>query len=376
MTRSGREDAALATARPVADRWRGKRVVVLGDALLDGWLIGSAVKLCREAPAPVVEVASVEYACGGAANTAANLAALGAAPTLVGVVGDDPAGARLRERIASAGVRDRLVTVHDRRTVTKRRLVADRHIVARIDDGDTDPVPAAVTRELCLRLARTTAPIVVCDYDAGTLTTEIVEWLARRRPRVPLLTVDAHRPGRWRATRPSVVTPNYAETCGLLAEVPPIPADGSDTDPVGFVVDRAERILELTGARNVAVTLDVHGSVLLGDGRVPHRTLAAPVPSSRTAGAGDAYTAALTLALLTGAAGPLAADLGQRAADTAISRQGTAVCALADLLTEPPAHAERPAQGEPPGHAEPAAHRRPAARHVRQTPTPAAFSVP
>jgi len=80
------------------------RVLVLGDPLLDRWLHGTADKLCREAPVPAVRVDHVDEACGGAANTAINLAALGADTLFVGPVGTDTAARRLRERLRRGGV--------------------------------------------------------------------------------------------------------------------------------------------------------------------------------------------------------------------------------------------------------------------------------
>src|SRR5262245_25867940 len=117
--------ASRMTLTDLSAMWRGATVLVLGDALLDGWYVGSPRQLCREAPVPVVGVNEISYACGGAANTAANVAALGGRAVLGAAIGDDPDGARLRTRLRSAWVDARLVTVPGRRTVAKRRVVAD-----------------------------------------------------------------------------------------------------------------------------------------------------------------------------------------------------------------------------------------------------------
>src|SRR5258705_10312114 len=121
-------------------RWAGRRVLVLGDALLDGWLTGQPGRLCREAPVAVLDLAVSRYAPGGAANTAMNLAALGADVELVAATGEDAAADLLRDGLAGAGVAARLVRVPGRRTVTKRRLLAGEQIVARFDEGDADPL--------------------------------------------------------------------------------------------------------------------------------------------------------------------------------------------------------------------------------------------
>src|SRR5438309_1444645 len=104
-------------------------VLVVGDALLDCWLAGSSSRLCREAPVPVVTVDRRTYAPGGAANAAANVAALDGRVRFASVVGDDREGGRLREELAGRGVGvDAVVEVAGRRTPAKRRVVADRQM--------------------------------------------------------------------------------------------------------------------------------------------------------------------------------------------------------------------------------------------------------
>ena len=106
----------------VVEHWRGMDVLVVGDAMLDEWRFADAQRLSREAPAPVVTLRRQEDSAGGAANTAANLAALGARPVLVALLGDDPEAARLRSCLRLAGVTDATVTVAGTTTAAKRRL--------------------------------------------------------------------------------------------------------------------------------------------------------------------------------------------------------------------------------------------------------------
>src|SRR5689334_15359820 len=115
--------------------------------MLDGWLAGSPQRLCREAPVPVVDVERVSYACGGAANAAANVAAPGGRASLAGVIGADRAGKLLRGCLRRARVDARLVTVRGRRTLAKRRVVGDDQILVRFDEGDSSPVPPAAVME-------------------------------------------------------------------------------------------------------------------------------------------------------------------------------------------------------------------------------------
>lgn len=326
------------TLTDLSNQWRGATVLVLGDALLDGWYVGSPRQLCREAPVPVVGVDQVSYACGGAANTAANIAALGGRAVLAAAIGEDADGARLRTRLRGAWVDARLVTVPARRTVAKRRVIADDQILVRFDQGDTAPLPAAATEELIrfavYSLDARPDAVVVCDYDAGTLGEEIRALLRARRADVPLLVVDAHDPLRWASVRPDLVTPNFDEARRLIGPDPVAPTAARPE----WVVAAADRLLTGAQAAAMAVTLDTDGAMVVRTGAPAHRTYARPAPPSRTAGAGDAYVAAFTLALTTGAPLTAAAEVAQLAATvathTAATRTaGTAVCAAGDLVS-------------------------------------------
>src|SRR5919199_1471236 len=194
----------------VLDAARGLTVVVVGDLLLDEYLHGGAARVAREAPVPAVTVTNTEAVPGGAGNVAANLAALGANVKVVGVVGDDEAGSTLRTSLRDAGVDDScVVTAPGRRTVVKRRLVADGQLIARFDEGDRTAPTAAVLAELgrhARRLERHADAVVVSDYRYGTVGDPIVRALApaRRRGR-GVLTLGADPPAipHVDATRPA-----------------------------------------------------------------------------------------------------------------------------------------------------------------------------
>src|SRR6266536_2479661 len=282
-------------------RFGGLRLLILGDALLDSWLNGHPSRLCREGPVAVVDLDERGDACGGAGNTAVNVAALGAGAALVSVVGADAAGDRLRGRLAAAGVTQRLVVVPGRGTPVKSRLLA----------------------EGC-------DAVVVCDYGAGTLTGPVRAWLRSVRPRLGRLVVDAHELRRWTYLSPDLVTPNVAEAARLLGTPPPI-----GPGRAGWVAEHAARLAEEARAGTVAVTLDADGAVLIEHGRVVGRTHTRPVPPVYATGAGDAYVAAFTLGLGAGAGVPEAGELAQRAAESAVSGTGTAVCSVTDLAGPP-----------------------------------------
>jgi D-beta-D-heptose 7-phosphate kinase / D-beta-D-heptose 1-phosphate adenosyltransferase len=325
--------------------WSGRQVVVVGDVVLDQWRFTDPQRLCREAPAPVVTLRRQEDAPGGAGNTAVNLAALGARPVLIAPLGDDDAGDRVRTGLTAAHVTDRTVTVQEYRTRMKRRVVAADQILFCEEDADAAaPPPARAVRDMIRALDAVLpagdAPgpvVVICDYGLGALSGPVRRWLVSHRDAFALVVLDAHDLSRWTGLAPTVVTPSYAEAAPLLA-----PA-GPDEDRETVVLGHGRRLLNATGARIAAVTLDAAGAVVLtAEGDVV-RTRARPAPAGHTVGAGDAYVAAMALALAAGGDVPAAAELAQLAAGATVAGLGTCVCGRAEILAAVGAAPEEPA---------------------------------
>jgi D-beta-D-heptose 7-phosphate kinase/D-beta-D-heptose 1-phosphate adenosyltransferase len=313
----------------LADTFQGLNVVVLGDPLLDVYLDGRVERLCREAPIPVVQVEREYDAPGGAANVAANAAALGARARLLGLAGDDVEGQRLLSTLARARVvTDDLVIEPGRRTVAKHRLTGDDQMLARFDRGAPWAPSADAGEALCLRLARALERadvVIVSDYGYGSVCDAAIELLAARPAHAPRVVADGHRPGRLARLRPTAVKPNFDEAVRLLNEAPAAGARAA------WIAARAGAILEASGARIAAVTLDRDGAMVLERGRAPYRTYARPAAASRATGSGDTFVAALALALAAGADTPEAAELASAAAAVAVSKERTAPCAAEEL---------------------------------------------
>jgi D-beta-D-heptose 7-phosphate kinase / D-beta-D-heptose 1-phosphate adenosyltransferase len=321
-------------AQRMADR--RLRVTVLGDAILDGWLAGRCERLCPEAPVPVVQVTSTSYVPGGAANTAVNLAALGAHVQLVSVVGDDTDGRTLTSELGGRGVDTRHVVVAaGRPTTAKRRVVVGDQLMLRVDEGEATPLDSMAADALVHAAHAAVADsdaVVLCDYDTGVLDGEVSTMLRRIRNRMPLLAVDAHRLGRWRSLRPDLVTPNAAEAAAVLGMT-------IEPDERIDVLPRCRAALHAaTGASTVVVTLDRDGALLFTEDQPVHRTWARPAPDNHAAGAGDTFVAALTVAVGSGLALTTAVELAQAAADVVTGRPGTAACTTDELADRLGAH--------------------------------------
>ncbi|HEY2157899.1 MAG TPA: PfkB family carbohydrate kinase, partial [Isosphaeraceae bacterium] len=316
----------------IIDGFRGLNVLVVGEAMLDTYLEGMTDRLCREAPVPIVAVEGRRDSAGGAANAAANAAALGAKVRFLSVVGDDSEGRLIRQALARHKVNtDDVLTDPARMTLSKARVSASGQLLVRFDRGSTGAVADGVERELLGRLRslfRECDVAIVSDYGYGILTPAVIEALAGLQGRIPRVVVaDSKDLAAYRGVGLTAVKPNYEEAVRLVA--------GRCGDREGSRADRiigwGECFLDVTGAKMAAVTLDAEGAVLLERGRPPYRTYANPAHHSRTAGAGDTFLATLGLALAAGAETTAAADLASAAAAVVVSYDGTAACAARDL---------------------------------------------
>ena len=147
-------------------------VLVVGDLILDGWWSGPSDRMCREAPAPVVDINRREFSPGGAANTAMNLASLGARVSVAGLIGTDDAGTELKRQLLAAGVDTTfLMEDPDFVTTTKIRISSGGQVLLRFDDAAAE-VPedalAALAAVLPAAVERQDA-VVICDYGTGVL---------------------------------------------------------------------------------------------------------------------------------------------------------------------------------------------------------------
>ena len=333
------EPVDLSTQRALSDWLPGRlaaeqpSILVIGDVMLDGWWSGSIERLCREAPAPVVDIQTRESVPGGAANTAMNLAALGAKVSVAGIIGSDDAGEDLRGQLAAAGIDvQHLYTHQDMVTTTKIRISSGGQVMLRLDDSATTvPADALAALAASVRAAvERQDAVLVCDYGTGVVAdpvrTALVEALGGAGSDRPLVVVDAHDPRPWAALQPDLVTPNAQETARLLDRK--LPEGQERVEAVGA---EAPALLQGTGARAVVVTLDRDGTVLLTPDGVRHRTWARPAAEKQASGAGDTFVAALTLARAAGLPLTASLDLAQSAADVVVHQPGTSVCSTAQL---------------------------------------------
>ncbi len=304
----------------------GRRVLCIGDVMIDRSIYGEVRRISPEAPVPVLRITRETSTLGGAGNVVRNLAALGAIPTLVAIVGDDRAGREIGDLLGqTADVEPYLRVSRNRETTIKNRffstdghhlLRADRETVTAVTPQDTDELKRAILAQM-----PNVDAVIISDYAkgmfAGDLSTQIIA--AARAAGKPVV-VDPKGSDYTRYCHASVITPNRGE----LAE-----AVRASVDVEADLIAAAQRLRNETKADNILVTRSGEGMTLVGD-EVVHLAAEAREVADVT-GAGDTVAAVLTLALAGGASLTDAARLANIAAGIVVGRHGTAVATVADL---------------------------------------------
>ena len=305
----------------------GRRVLVVGDLMLDAYLIGDAERLSPEAPVPVVAIAEERHCLGGAGNVARNVAALGGRATLVGIVGRDAAANDMACLLEREGIRQGLCPV-GRPTTVKTRVMARRQQLVRLDREDARPVSGAdldaVLRHLEQVLEGQEA-VIVSDYHKGLITKPFMEALkqlvATRAPQIPVL-VDP-KPGNMAAYgQITLMTPNAKET-GEGAMLP--------TRTPEEVLRAGRAILQTYGCEHLLTTLGPEGMALFES---PEKVWHVPTTARDVfdvTGAGDTVIATVGLALAAGEALLPACVLANYAAGLVVAQVGAAVATPATL---------------------------------------------
>jgi len=317
-------------AAELIDRFPGLPVLVVGDVMLDRFIVGRVTRISPEAPVPVVRFESEHLRPGGAANVANNIAVLGGRPTLVGTIGADNAGVRLCEQLAAAGVRvDGLVEDPGRPTTEKVRVVTERNQqVARIDyerDADIDgDIERAIVQRV-QQLGPGGKTLLVSDYLKGSITRPVIEALldvSRADRSIVPLVIDPKIPHLACYAGATLITPNHHE-----AETATQRRLRTDDEAREVARDFRER----AKCDGVLITRGEHGMWLSdadAEGSIP--SIAREVAD--VTGAGDTVVATLALALAAGATSAEAAVLANYAAGIVVGKFGPATVTPTELL--------------------------------------------
>jgi D-beta-D-heptose 7-phosphate kinase/D-beta-D-heptose 1-phosphate adenosyltransferase len=324
-------------------RFRGRRIAVVGDWMLDRYIWGTATRLSPEAAVPIVDYTKETECLGGAGNVAANLAALGARVEAFGVAGDDEAGTALRACLRGLKLAGKGILADRRPTTLKTRIIARNQQIVRVDRESREPLHADTEKKLASLVVGALAnldALIVSDYDKGVVTDGLVDRVlsACAKKRIPALVKP-----KW--SRLPIYRGAAAIVCNRKEAEFLVTRSLRDEAAID---DAGRRLLAHFGCPSVVITRGEQGmSVFEEESRgvfhIPATSLEQPVGSHGASqpqqgrqvfdvtGAGDTVLAALALAVAAGGSVREGAILGNAAAGVVVSKLGTATLSPAEL---------------------------------------------
>ncbi len=319
----------------IITRFPKKKILVVGDVMLDEFLWGKVSRISPEAPVPVVEVTKSSFFPGGAANVARNLRALGAPVAILGVVGDDRAGADLRSILDDRGVDTTGLLVDPTRpTTVKTRIVAHHQQVVRFDRENCTNLDRAVVDKLTehyRKLLNDVSGVIFEDYNKGVLTLPLLNLLVKQAQKSNKITTadpNARRPQRCRHF--TAITPNRSEAFSAAGITPSEPSLVVLEDEPLLRVGKV--LLQKWQPQNLLITLGEQGMCLFRRGKKPHHIPTVAQEVFDVSGAGDTVIGTLTLALVAGSNALEAAEISNHAGGIVVGKVGTATCSPEELL--------------------------------------------
>jgi D-glycero-beta-D-manno-heptose-7-phosphate kinase len=320
---------------PLIEDFANKRILVIGDIMLDEFLWGKVSRISPEAPVPVVETVKEESFPGGAANVARNLAEFTRHASVLGVTGDCAHSAKLRQLLTDEGVDVAPIQSHEcYQTIVKTRIIARQQHVVRIDREKRlalQPEHAAAALTQISKMLPNVDAVIVEDYGKGLLDQEFAGDICDMTNRAgKILAVDPnpHNPLDWRHV--TVIKPNRVEAFASAGRLPSEPVDPPTDDRELLAVGQI--LSEKWNADNLLITLGEHGVMLFRRGEAPKHTPTRAREVFDVSGAGDTVIALFTLALTAGATPGEAAEIANHASGVVVGKLGTATVTPAELL--------------------------------------------
>ena len=316
----------------IVEGFSGKRVVVLGDVIADQFIYGEISRVSREAPVFILRHEHTETTPGGAGNCAMNLAALGANIDLISVIGNDEPGQALLGALSGAGVNCDAVSVSDRRTTTKVRVLAGqihspRQQVIRIDYDNEPDLSTELQESLRVNTVKAVAgagAVIISDYNYGAASPKIAAVVREAvGDTVPVLVDSRFRLSEF--SEFTSATPNEDEVEQLL---------GIKHTDQAALESAAEQLRQRLGYRALLVTRGGNGMTLIEANAAPtHFDAVGSRQPVDVTGAGDTVIAAYALALAAGASFADAARLANFAGGIVVMKRGTATVTNLELMS-------------------------------------------
>ena len=307
-----------------------RRILVIGDVMLDRFIDGSVSRISPEAPVPVLEKSRETQMPGGAANVAGNLASLGCNVRLVSVTGDDAQGRSVAALLgANMAIDFHQVIDRNRPTTTKTRFRADGQQVLRFDEETTDAVDAATGKQLLdtFVAALDEADLVILsDYAKGAVPPSLIaEVISHARNAGKTVVVDPKLADFGAYAGASLLTPNLAELrrTGIVAG-----------DTLEQIAAGASRLAAAQDMEAILVTLSARGMLLAGADGSWHHAPAQAREVFDVSGAGDTVIAMMAAALAGGIDRAAAMSLANIAASVVVAKSGTAIATPGEIIDQ------------------------------------------
>jgi D-beta-D-heptose 7-phosphate kinase/D-beta-D-heptose 1-phosphate adenosyltransferase len=307
-----------------------RRIVVVGDIMLDRFIHGSVDRISPEAPVPVLRHEGEHYMSGGAANVARNLAHLGADATLIGVVGKDRHAGILEKLIKKEpAITYRPVAIDKRMTTVKTRFTASGQQILRLDEENNEPIPLSASKRLVKmveRALKSADALILSDYDKGVIdhnTAQAMIKLARKAGRRVI--VDPKKPDAAIFEGADLMTPNLDEMRNMTAV---------STKTLPDISSAAKVLVKTHKIDAVLVTLGPEGMIYVEKNKPPQHVSSIAKSIYDVSGAGDTVIASFAAALTAGATPGDAMALATTAAGLVVGKSGTATVLPGEILAE------------------------------------------
>jgi rfaE bifunctional protein kinase chain/domain len=310
----------------ILSEFKKKKILIIGDLILDRYIWGKVNRISPEAPVPIVEVTDENFLLGGASNVANNIVALGGRATIVGVAGNDRAGGILMKMLEERGIQCGGVFWGSARPTTiKTRVIAHNQQVVRFDRENKDKVDGKVLKGL-LEYIRSAIPnhdaVIISDYKKGVVSYNLVrEVLKHSKPENIFVSVDPKVSHFYCYKNVSLITPNVIE-----ASV----ASGIEIKDEKSLVNAGRALCKKISCDAILITRGEYGMSLFEKDKVVHIPTVAKNIYDVT-GAGDTVIATFTIAYAAGASMKEAAVISNHAAGIVVGEVGTAVAKIDQL---------------------------------------------
>lgn len=312
-----------------------QRILVVGDLMLDRYVVGRVSRISPEAPVPVLHVTEEKSVPGGSANVAWNICSLGGNSTVIGMIGNDAEGRDLAELLRRRGVVISPVCENIPHTTTvKTRIMAERQQIVRVDWEErfayTDELFTAFRDAIEMEIQQATG-VILADYGKGVLQQPIVDCVISSATKRGIPVTFDPKDFDLRVDGITFATPNRKEAFAAAGVPETKPEEYPIEDQMLLHVGR--KLLDKWNPKQLLITLGSQGMMLLSRERPPIHVPTRAREVFDVSGAGDTVISTCTLAMAAGASFDEAAELANWAAGIVVGKLGTATCSPRELIS-------------------------------------------